>query len=106
MTITTDVSILNEINYNATGAEEIIQNVAFLLSTYQMSCPLDREFGWIPDLDGPIQRAQQINIARIIEAIHKFEPRAIVESVRYEQSSDDAQRGLLKPIVKVVIEDE
>ncbi|MBB5148664.1 GPW/gp25 family protein [Ureibacillus thermosphaericus] len=106
MAITAEVGILNSINFNATGPDEVIQNVAFILSTYQMTCPLDREFGWIPDLDGPIQRAQAINKARIVEAIHTFEPRAVVESIRYEQDSEDSQRGLLKPVAKVVIEED
>lgn len=105
MAITAEVGILNSINFNATGPDEVIQNVAFILSTYQMTCPLDREFGWIPDLDGPIQRAQAINKARIVEAIHTFEPRAVVESIHYEQDADDTQRGLLKPVAKVVIEE-
>lgn len=108
MAITIEVRAFDKfkINFNATGTEEIIQNVAFILSTYTMTCPLDREFGWIPALDGPIQRAQAVNKARIVEAIHKYEPRATVESVRYEQDADDAQRGLLKPVVKVVIEED
>lgn len=104
MEITAEVSILKKINFSATGVEAIIQNVAFILSTYIMTCPLDREFGWLPDLDGPIQRAQAINKARIIEAVHKYEPRAVVESVHYQQDTEDAQRGLLRPVVKVVIE--
>lgn len=106
MAITAEVGILNSINFNATGPNEVIQNVAFILSTYVMTCPLDREFGWVPDLDGPIQRAQAVNKARIVEAIQKFEPRAVVVSVYYEQDADDAQRGLLRPVVKVVIEED
>ncbi|MEK4255413.1 GPW/gp25 family protein [Ureibacillus sp. FSL K6-2830] len=106
MTITAEVSVLKKINFSATGVEAIIQNVAFILSTYAMTCPLDREFGWVPDLDGPVQRAQAVNKARIVEAIQKFEPRAVVVSVYYEQDADDAQRGLLRPVVKVVIEED
>lgn len=104
MAITTEISVMKKINWNATGVEEVIQNVAFILSTYVMSCPLDREFGWEPNLDGPIERAMAVNNARITEAINIFEPRAQVESIRYDQTVDDAMNGLLRPIVKVVID--
>lgn len=106
MAITVEVGVLNSIDFNATGVDEVIQNVAFIMSAYTLSCPLDRAFGWIPDLDGPIQRAQARNKARIIEAIHTFEPRATVETIYYEQDAEDAQRGLLKPVAKVVIEED
>lgn len=105
--MTTEVGILKEINFGASGVEEIIQNVAFILSTFVMSCPLDREFGRKPYLDGPIDKAIALNNAEIIEAIQTYEPRAQVESVRYDQTAEDAMQGILRPIAKVVIvEDE
>lgn len=93
---------LQEVDFGATGVKEILQNVSFILSTVVGSCPMDREFGWIPDLDSPIHLAKATNVSRIIQAINENEPRAIVEEVRIE---GDPLNGQLKPIVKVVIDE-
>lgn len=97
-----EVTTLNEIDFGATGVKEVLQNVAFILSTVAYSCPMDRSFGWIPDLDSPINLAKATNAARIIQAIQENEPRAIVEEVRFEV---DGLNGKLNPIVRVRIDE-
>ena len=98
-----EVEPMKNINFGATGVEEILQNVAFVLSTPIMSCPLDREFGWRMGIDEPIQLRKVRMIHDVTEAIAKFEPRAIVESV---EVSGDGLLGKLTPRVKVKINDE
>lgn len=93
-------SDLPKINFGATGVEEILQNVAFILSSVIFSCPLDREFAWDPDVDSPIQVATARNIARVTSAIRQHEPRATV--IRVEMRGDPLN-GVLKPAVRVSI---
>ncbi|WP_052523775.1 GPW/gp25 family protein [Geobacillus kaustophilus] len=88
------------IDYGATGNEEIIQNVRFILSTIIGSCVLDINLGVSPDIaDSPIQLAQAKITAEIIEKIEAYEPRVMVESVTFFA---DPLNGRLIPQVKVV----
>lgn len=95
-----EVTTIDKINFGVTGAEEVLQNVSFILSTAVYSCPMDRGFGWAPYLDSSILAAKSINEARILQAIQENEPRAIVEEIRFE---GDALNGKLKPFVRVRI---
>lgn len=90
-----------------TEAEEILQNVRTILSTRIGSVPLHRDFGisW-EHLDKPYPVAKQLMMVEVIEAIERFEPRAKVESVEFDETIEDAMEGLLKPRVVVVIGDE
>lgn len=97
-----EVTPIYEIDFGASGAKEVLQNVAFILSTFVYSCPMDREFGWEPDLDSPVLAAKATNGARIFRAIQENEPRAVVEEIRFEGNSLD---GNLKPIVRVIIDE-
>ena len=98
-----EIEPMKNINFGATGVEEILQNVAFILSTDIMSCPLDREFGWNTGLDDPIQIRKAKIVYDITEAVMKFEPRAIITSVEVE---GDGLQGKLVPRVKVSIDDK
>lgn len=97
------VNPMKNINYGATGVEEILQNVAFILSTFKMSCPLDREFGYDPPLDVPINVGITLSATRIVEAINQFEPRAEVIDV---EVTGDPMRGKVIPKVRVTINAE
>ncbi|KOY83427.1 hypothetical protein I6G82_06720 [Lysinibacillus macroides] len=92
--MTHQVTALNHVNGNATGVEGILQNVAFILSTFALPCPL-RNYGM-----KPFQRLKKINTKRLIECIQRFEPRAIVVEVDY---LGDINRGKLEPTVKVIV---
>lgn len=94
---------MKNINFGATGVEEVIQNVAFIMATEIMSCPLDREFGWdMTVIDTPINIAKARITANLTEAIHKFEPRAIIEAI---EVTGDGLIGSLKPKVKVSVDE-
>lgn len=95
-----EVTTINKFDFGVTGVNEVLQNVSFILSTVVFSCPMDREFGWAPDLDSSILVAKATNEARILRAIQENEPRATVEEIRFE---GDALNGNLKPIVRVSI---
>jgi len=91
-------------DFGASGTKEILQNVRMIAATPAWSCPLDREFSWIPDaLDRPINVAQAILAQQLVQAVRKYEPRAQVAKITFE---GDGLTGQLKPIIKVVIPDE
>lgn len=96
-----EVSAMTNIDFGATGVKEILQNVAFILSTSLMSCPLDREFGWDMGIDDPIHLRKARYTYEVTEAITKFEPRAVVLSVTFD--SNQLLNGKLKPKVRVDI---
>ncbi|WP_369354725.1 hypothetical protein [Lysinibacillus capsici] len=98
--MTHQVTALSNVNGNATGVEGILQNVAFILSTFTIPCPL-REYVTRTDIRKPFQRMKKINTKRLIECIQRFEPRAVVVDVDY--LGDVNNRGKLEPIVKVIV---
>lgn len=99
-----EVEPLKSINFGATGIDEVLQNVAFIMSTTFMSCPLDREFGIDQTiLDSPIHIAQAKYTAKVVDAITLLEPRATVLEVTY---TSEPLKGKLIPKVKVSINGE
>lgn len=96
------VSSLEKVDFGATGVNEILQNVAFIISTVKYSCPLDREFGWIPDVDSPINLSIATNTARILEVIQDNEPRVIVDEITTQGNALD---GNLEIKVRVRIDE-
>lgn len=88
-----------------TREEEILQNVAVLLSTPKFSVPLDRGLGMAQRfLDKPIQTAQPILISEVMDAITEYEPRVQIDNVKFELGDHP---GALIPVVEVsIIDDE
>ena len=84
----------------ATIAEEVLQNVRMIISTVKYSVPMDREFG----IDGTVVD-RPINIAKahlsneIFNAVRRYEPRAVIESINF----DGDESGQLTPKIKVQI---
>lgn len=97
--MTHQVTALSNVNGKATGVESILQNVAFILSTFTIHCPL-RDYVTRSDIRKPFQRMKKINTKRLIECIQRFEPRAVVVDVDY---LGDVNIGKLEPIVKVIV---
>lgn len=86
----------------ATKAEEILQNVAVILSTRRGSCPLAREIGIRGDfIDKPMPIARTMLIADIMESVPTQEPRAAVLGVTFEGGADAPEK--LIPVVEVEI---
>ena len=83
--------------------EEVLQNVAVLISSQKFSVPLDRGLGLAQRfIDKPIQTAQPILISEVIEAVQEYEPRAQIDNVTFELGE---RPGALIPIVEVTIID-
>lgn len=104
----TDIDITvsyQDIDFNPGGIiYEVMQNVRTILTTVKGSVPLDREFGVnAAVVDEPVTIARARLSREIIQSVRKYEPRARVMKVEYEES--DAE-GTLRPRVKVRINEE
>lgn len=87
-----------------TREEEIMQNVAVIISTPKFSVPLDRGLGMAQRfVDKPIQVAQSILISEVLDAVERDEPRVEVLNVTFEMGDTP---GVLIPIVEVDILDD
>lgn len=100
--MTTDITPSGPIDFAATGADEVIQNVRVILTTPRGTVPLHRAFGTdLAGLDRPIGAAAQQMRAAIAEAVRRHEPRATVTGVRFRSPAAD---GRLVPVVTVSID--
>jgi phage baseplate assembly protein W len=87
-----------------TTTEEILQNVAVIISTPKFSVPLDRGLGLAQRfLDKPIQTAQPILVAEVMDAVEEYEPRVQIDNVTFELGDTP---GALVPVVEVSILDD
>ena len=84
--------------------EEVLQNVAIIVSTPKFSVPLDRGLGLAQRFidKKPIQVAQSILISEVLDAVEEYEPRAEVTNVTFEAGETP---GLLVPVLEVNIVD-
>lgn len=98
--VTTDLSEI--VLMPETELEEVIQNVKTILMTVKGEVPLDRDFGTDRKiLDLPISVVTAKITAAIVEAVNKFEPRARVTRVTYEQTQEETLDGILKPVAEI-----
>jgi phage baseplate assembly protein W len=83
---------------------EVAQNIYNLLSTVKYSVPLDRNFGLsIKEIDQPINLVQAKLRAEIMEAIARYEPRFVLESIAFKTNTSE---GALYPVIRGGIKDE
>lgn len=100
MLITINTSAPSPIDWGATGASEIAQNVMTLISTFKYEVAYDRILGLSSDyVDLPLQDAIPLVTAQIYAVVDEREPRATVEEVTYLGTSTDGNL-----IFQVVIE--
>lgn len=84
--------------------EEILQNLSMILQTVKNTAPLYRDFGLSGNsLDKPIPVAETLLVGEVCEAVQKYEPRAKIIKITFEQS---AAAGKLNPCLEVEINDE
>lgn len=96
---------LDHINLAPGEIEEILQNVAVIISTPQCSVSLERGTGLpMRFLDKPMNIAQAMAVAEITEAVSEQEPRASIVEITFE--IDEASPGKLIPTVEVEIVNE
>ncbi len=83
----------------------VLQNLALILSTFQGTCPLYRDFGINRrSIDKPVDVAKPMLVIDIEEAIRKFETRAEVVNITF--ALDPSDPGRLIPTVEVNIVNE
>ena len=86
-----------------TVAQEVVQNVRMIITTPKGTVPLDRDFGIDAVIvDRPIPVAQAILARDIVDAVKRYEPRARVTKVEFEDRGG-AINGVLNPIVRIEI---
>ena len=83
-----------------TTAEEVLQNVRTIITTVKYQIPLDREFGIDGNVvDLPMPEAEAKLTQEIFQAVRRYEPRAVIESISF--SGDES--GRLVPKLEVSI---
>jgi phage baseplate assembly protein W len=88
-----------QIDFNASGNNEILQNIQVILTTPAGTVPFDRDFGIdMSILDAPIGVAKAKLTVEYTKKIKKYEPRAKVEKVSF---TGDAVSGVLIPQVVI-----
>ena len=90
------VTALSEVNFApASERDEVVQNVRTILATRVGTVPLDRSFGisW-EHLDKPLPVARSLMQAEVIESIARYEPRANVEAVEFEEMESESLEGV------------
>jgi uncharacterized protein len=101
-----EISLLDKVDFGATGLKAKLQNVRFILSTVLKSCPMDRGFGWTVELDAPTEYARTNLASQIIEAIELSEPGVSVLEVSFREGTEDVLDGKMIPVVKVMFDGE
>lgn len=92
-----------EIDFSPSLIDEILQNVRTILSTLQNTVPLFRRFGVDGSfLDDPMLIAEAKMAAEVIEKVQEFEPRAIIQEVKFDREQYDGQ---VRPIVYLRIKE-
>ena len=54
-------------------------------------------------MDKPIHIAKALIQAEIIEAVERWEPRAVIDKIEFGEQAEDAMDGLLNPIITLSI---
>jgi uncharacterized protein len=89
MKIEINTAEYSPIDWAATGAKEIAQNVYYLISTMKYEVAYDRTLGIRPDfIDSPLPEAISLATAQIYSAIEEREPRARVLDIAFVGLSD------------------
>jgi hypothetical protein len=98
--------LLEDIDFGATGPNEIFQNVKFILLTEYFSVPLDRQFGMdFTMVDKPMQIAEAMLSQEVAMKIALYEPRCQFREISFD---GNAVGGKLAPrvVVEILITDE
>jgi phage baseplate assembly protein W len=95
---------LKEIEIGITGTREIAQNVKTIIATWRGEVFLDRQFGVDSQIiDLPLHLAQANLATDLTQQIQRYEPRAEVTGIEFQNS--DAGDGRLVPLVKLRVKD-
>ena len=90
-----------DIDFGATGRNEIFQNIKFIVLTEYFSVPLDREFGFDYSMvDKPMAIAEAVFSQEVAMKITLYEPRAQFRQIEFVR---DELVGKLNPNIKIVL---
>lgn len=96
-----DTSKPIQLNWAATGAERIVQNVYNLINTWRYEIAYNRIKGIDPSLlDKPADVAAALYTAEVYRVVSEYEPRATVKEVTY-LGVDDEGRMQFKVVVDI-----
>lgn len=86
---------------------EVLQNVRTILATRRGSVPLDRAFGisW-EHLDEPLPIAKMHTMSDVIDAVRRYEPRAVIEDVGISADTETAIEGALHVLVSFSLSED
>lgn len=94
------------IEIGASGVREIYQNVQTILATTKGTVFLDRHFGVDGTLiDQPTPAAIARYRSHVITEIEKQETRVKVTAVEFQQTTNEAGEGVLRPRVRITIKE-
>ncbi len=95
-----DGELLKEIDLAPENAyQEVLQNVAIIIGTWENTCPLLRELGLPAGLIGrPLPVVKSIMVGQLYDQIEQHEPRAILGDITFEEN---AFTGKLIPIIEI-----
>jgi phage baseplate assembly protein W len=83
----------------ATLTQEVLQNVAMILSTVKNTAPLCRDFGLSARfLDAPTPAAEALLVAEVFDAMEEYEPRAEIVNISFERNE-----GLGKIVLRLEV---
>jgi phage baseplate assembly protein W len=86
----------------ATLEEEVLRNAAMILVTPRRNVPLGRGIGLARDfVDRNPDAARTLMIGEIVGALNRYEPRAEVETVRFDAAGET---GKYIPVLEVRID--
>lgn len=84
-------------------ALEVIQNVRMIVTTVRGSVPLYRDFGIDPTIiDAPTQIAEAKLSTDIIRQVRKYEPRAQITNLTFQQTTD----GHTTPHISITVKEK
>ena len=79
--------------------QEVLQNVAIIIDTWENSCPMLRALGIPAQLIGrPLPVVKNIMVGQLYDQIEQYEPRAILGGITFEEN---AFTGKLIPIIEI-----
>ena len=79
--------------------QEVLQNVAIIIDTWENTCPMLRALGIPAQLIGrPLPVVKNIMIGQLYDQIEQNEPRAILGGITFEEN---AFTGKLRPRIEI-----
>ncbi len=101
--MTFEITPNTNIEIGLDGIDEILQNVAIILSTPKGSVPFNRDFGtsWM-FVDAPTPKALAEIRAEIFSAIEKYEPRVQVLEISFNADAENPSKLIPKVKLKIL----